>query len=68
MYTPNHDITSVATVRAPNFTTAGMPPLYVFVGAMPGDTDYFQFWYRDPGGPCGQVANTTNGLRVTWGL
>jgi hypothetical protein len=30
----------------------------------PGDTWYFQFWYRDPNGPCGSGGNLTNALRV----
>ena len=45
-----------------------MPTISVFVGALPGDTTYFQYWYRDPIGPCQSVANTTNGIEVTWGL
>jgi hypothetical protein len=30
----------------------------------PGDTWYFQTWYRDPAGPCGTDFNLTNGLKV----
>ncbi len=29
-----------------------------------GQTWYFQSWYRDPAGPCGQSSNLSNGLRV----
>lgn len=30
----------------------------------PGETWYFQTWYRDPNGPCGTGFNLTNGLKV----
>ena len=43
-------------------------PVHVLLGVSPGDTSYLQFWYRDPQGPCGSTANTTNALRVVWGL
>lgn len=33
----------------------------------PGDTWYFQCWYRDPAGPCGSTFNLSNGLRVRFG-
>lgn len=32
-----------------------------------GSTWRFQFWHRDPSGPCGTGWNTTNGLRVDFG-
>ena len=53
---------------ATSFPFPGSPPLVQLLGVNPGDTTYFQYWYRDPQGPCGTSANTTNGLRVTWGL
>ena len=46
-----------------------MPPLSIFINASAGDTTYFQYWYRNPGGLCqAGGANTTNGLQVTWGF
>jgi hypothetical protein len=38
------------------------PPLAMI---QPGDTRYFQFWYRDPGG-IGVGYNLTNGLKITF--
>jgi hypothetical protein len=32
----------------------------------PGDTWYFQAWYRDPGHPCGAGHNLSNALSVTF--
>lgn len=51
-----------------NLPGPGFPPIHQMVGAQPGQTQYFQFWYRDAQGPCGHSANMTNGLRVVWGL
>jgi hypothetical protein len=33
-----------------------------------GSTWNFQFWYRDPAGPCGGFFNLSNGLAVSFGL
>ncbi len=48
-----------------------LPPagftIHQIVTAAPGDTDFFQVWYRDPNGACGQAFNTTNGVIVVWG-
>ncbi|MFN0243886.1 MAG: choice-of-anchor E domain-containing protein [Planctomycetota bacterium] len=38
------------------------------LGAAPGDTRFYQVWYRNNHGPCGGNVNTTNGLKVIWGL
>ncbi len=46
----------------------GGQPISVLVGAQAGEVTYFQFWYRNPNGPCGGTANTTNGVKVVWGL
>lgn len=35
-------------------------------GAVVGNSNTMQLWYRDPSGPCNGLFNTTNGLSVTW--
>ena len=36
-------------------------------GVSPGETKYYQWWFRDPGGsPCGDEGNTSNGYMITW--
>ncbi len=32
----------------------------------PGETWFFQCWYRDAGGPCGQNANLSNAVKVSY--
>lgn len=46
----------------------GSPPISSLISASAGDVTYFQYWYRNPHGPCGGSANTTNGLKIVWGL
>lgn len=36
------------------------------VGALPGDQWCYQYWYRDPAGPCGSAFNLSNGYKITW--
>ena len=31
-----------------------------------GDTRYYQCWYRDQTGVCGNTHNLTNGLQIVW--
>jgi hypothetical protein len=35
-------------------------------GWNPGDTRYYQGWFRDPAGPCGTSFNTSHALEVTY--
>ena len=42
----------------------GFPPLGRIQA---GQTWNFEYWYRDPNGPCGSNTNFTNGVKVTFG-
>lgn len=46
----------------------GQPPISVLLGLSAGDTRFYQVWYRDAHGPCGNPFNTTNAVAVVWGL
>jgi len=35
-------------------------------GPLPGQTRYYQWWYRDLGGPCGSGFNLSNAVRISW--
>ncbi len=35
-------------------------------GAINGETKCYQYWYRDPGGPCGTGFNLSNAVKITW--
>lgn len=38
------------------------------LGVAPGETRYYQVWFRNNNGPCGAGINTSNGIKVVWGL
>ncbi|HTF89502.1 MAG TPA: FG-GAP repeat protein [Planctomycetota bacterium] len=40
--------------------------LAAFGGWLPGDTRYFQAWYRDLSGPCGSASNLSSAVSVTF--
>lgn len=46
----------------------GSPPIHVLYGISAGQTKYYQVYYRNVNGSCGGVINSTNGVRVVWGL
>lgn len=50
------------------FPGAGDPPISVLTGVTPGSgvTKRYQFWFRDPFGPCGTAFSTSNGYEITW--
>ncbi|MCA8979693.1 MAG: choice-of-anchor E domain-containing protein [Planctomycetes bacterium] len=50
------------------FPAPGDPSISSQFGFTPGQTTYWQFWYRDQAGACNQRANATNALRIVWGL
>lgn len=61
-------------LRVEKFVNGGTIPLVngptisQYVSAAPGDTSYFQYWFRNGNGPCGAGVNATNAIEVTWGL
>ena len=36
--------------------------------AVAGSAKRYQYWFRTPTGPCGQMANLTNGYEILWAL
>ncbi len=47
---------------------SGDPSISSTSGVVPGSgvTKRYQFWYRDPGGPCGSHFNLSNGYEILW--
>ena len=46
--------------------TASWTDLHAQGNWAPGDTRYFQVFYRDNNGPCGSGFNLTSGLQITF--
>ena len=46
--------------------TLGDPSIPSLTGVVPGsgEVKHYQFWYRDPTGPCGAGFNLSNGLSI----
>lgn len=60
--------TRVNVNGASSFPAQGGPALSSF-GVLPGDTRYYQAWFRDNATFCtSDKFNLTNGVRITWGL
>ena len=58
-------------VRFSNFTGSSSTTIGISAKAgniSPGDTKYYQIWYRDQAGsPCGYEFNASNGYAIVWG-
>ena len=50
------------------FPAPGSPPISVQLSIPAGETSFFQAFYRDRGGPCTATSNSTNVVKVVWGL
>lgn len=55
--------TRVADAAGASHTTL---PIAAAGAVQPGDTRYYQLYYRDPAASCGASFNATNGLAVFW--
>ena len=55
------------TMATGNAATTPLPVQTLDTGASAGVTRRYQYWFRTPGGPCGQMANLTNGYEIVWG-
>lgn len=54
------------TVATGNQATTPLPIQTLDTGAANGVTRRYQYWFRTPTGPCGQMANLTNGYEIVW--
>ena len=54
------------TMASGNTAVLPAPAETLDVGAAANMTRNYQYWYRDPGGPCGTVFNLTNGYSIDW--
>ena len=54
------------TMASGNQATTPLPVQTLDIGAAPGVTRRYQYWFRTPSGPCGQMANLTNGYEIVW--
>jgi len=55
------------TLASGNLATTPLPVQELDTGAAVGVTRRYQYWFRTPTGPCGQMANLTNGFEILWG-
>ena len=52
---------------APNGAGSSVTSIVSNGNVLPGQTRYYQFWYRDPQiSPCGSGSNLSNGMVTTW--
>lgn len=54
------------TMASGNQMTLPAPLQSLDTGAASGTTRRYQYWFRTPNGPCGQMANLTNGYEIVW--
>jgi hypothetical protein len=54
------------TLATGNQATTPSPVPTLDTGAAAGVTRRYQYWFRTPGGPCGQMANLSNGYEIVW--
>ena len=54
------------TMAAGNQAVTPQPVQTLDLGAASGVTRRYQYWFRTPTGPCGQMANLTNGYEIVW--